>query len=261
MRTVFHEFLMFGLKMAWACLFGGLLLFFILLTQYWYPFEGLHRYDFLFLVAVCIQFGLLAFRLETKQEAVAVILFHLVATAMELFKTHESIGSWVYPGHDQAFFVVANVPLFTGFMYSAVGSFICRAWRLFDMRYEPFPRFGWIALLGVLIYLNFFSHHFLPDIRWLLLAFSILLFWQTKISFTPHRRTFTMPFNLSQLLTAFFIWIAENVSTWGKAWLYPDQHSGWQLVSPSKLVAWYLLLMISFALVVWIQRNNPRWGK
>jgi len=44
------EFLVFGIKQAWACLFGGALLAAIMLTRFWWP-DGswLARYDFLFL--------------------------------------------------------------------------------------------------------------------------------------------------------------------------------------------------------------------
>lgn len=57
-----------------ACLFAGILLFFILLTQIWYPFESLYRYDFLFIVALLIQAVLLAFRLETPREAMVIVV-------------------------------------------------------------------------------------------------------------------------------------------------------------------------------------------
>jgi uncharacterized membrane protein YoaT (DUF817 family) len=31
------------------------------------------------------------------------------------------------------------VPLFTGFMYAAIGSYIARCWRLFDFRFTRHP--------------------------------------------------------------------------------------------------------------------------
>lgn len=61
---------MFGFNQAWACLFGALLLFLLLATHFFYPADAaLARYDFLNLSAVAIQAGLLAFRLETWDEA------------------------------------------------------------------------------------------------------------------------------------------------------------------------------------------------
>ena len=58
-----------------------------------------------------------------------------VGTMMEIFKT--SVGSWIYP--EPSFFRIAGVPLFSGFMYSCVGSYIARAWRLFDFRFTHHP--------------------------------------------------------------------------------------------------------------------------
>lgn len=57
---MFVEFLAFGIKQAYACIFGGLLLVLILATHFLYP-DGvaLARYDFLFLAAVGIQIWML----------------------------------------------------------------------------------------------------------------------------------------------------------------------------------------------------------
>lgn len=95
-RLWIYEFLLFGFKQGWACLFGGLLLALLLGTHLFYP-EGaaLHRYDFLTLAALLIQTGMLALRLETWREARVILIFHLVGTVMELFKTQA--GSWTYP--------------------------------------------------------------------------------------------------------------------------------------------------------------------
>src|SRR5690349_13667303 len=60
LKTAAHIFLVFGLKQAYACLFGGWLLGVIVVTAFWYPFHGLYRYDFLFLAAVAFQLLLLA---------------------------------------------------------------------------------------------------------------------------------------------------------------------------------------------------------
>ena len=95
-RLWLYEFLLFGFKQAWACLFGGLLLALLLATHLFYPDNApLHRYDFLTLSAVAIQVGMLAFRLETWREARVILIFHVVGTVMELFKT--AAGSWTYP--------------------------------------------------------------------------------------------------------------------------------------------------------------------
>ena len=58
-----------------------------------------------------------------------------------------------------------------------------------------------------------------------------------------------MPLLLGWLLVALFIWFAENLGTFARAWTYPDQDGAWRMVSPMKLGAWYLLMYISFILV------------
>ena len=248
-----HEFWLFGLKQAWACLFAGILLFFILLTQFWYPFESLYRYDFLFIVAVLIQVVLLLFRLETPREALVIVVFHLVATGMEVFKTSPEINSWNYPG--EAVLAIGNVPLFAGFMYSAVGSYIARIWRIFEFRFSSYPSLSFTALLALLVYINFFSHHYLYDIRWWLVAFSLLLFGRVWIAFRIAETYRRMPLVLGFSLVALFIWIAENLATYARVWIYPSQHGEWVMVGWQKIVAWYLLMLISFVLVSLINRS------
>ncbi len=97
MKTFLREFWLFGIKQASASIFGGYLLFLILLTKFWYPFETLYRNDFLFLAALGFQLALLALRLESLREAAVILIFHVVATAMEVLKS-DAIGAWHYPG-------------------------------------------------------------------------------------------------------------------------------------------------------------------
>src|SRR3546814_1856982 len=52
----------------------------------------------------------LALRMETWAEARVILMFHVVGTAMELFKT--SVGSWIYP--EASVLRLGGVPLFTG---------------------------------------------------------------------------------------------------------------------------------------------------
>ncbi|EKE68768.1 hypothetical protein B3C1_16440 [Gallaecimonas xiamenensis 3-C-1] len=246
------EFWAFGIKQARACLFGGFLLGIMVLTQYWYPFSALHRYDFLLLAALAFQAVLLLFKLESPREAMVILVFHLVATLMELFKTMDGINAWAYPG--EAVFKLGNVPLFAGFMYSAVGSYIARVWRLFDFRFSHYPRRRWTVLLALLAYLNFFAHHYLVDLRWGILAAVGVLFWRVDVYFKVQDKHRRMPLLVGWLLVALFIWFAENIATFTKVWLYPNQLGGWQMVSLGKLGAWYLLMMLSFVLVSLIHR-------
>lgn len=252
-RGYLVEFFVFGFKQAWACLFGALMLAGLLLSHFFWPDDAwLHRYDALTIYAVLIQLALLAFRLETPREASVILIFHVVGTIMELFKT--AAGSWIYP--EAAVLRIGGVPLFSGFMYAAVGSYIARIWRSFDFRYSDYPRPLLTWLLAAAIYVNFFAHHWTVDIRYLLFAATGLLFWKTQIWFRPMQHYRRMPLLLGWLLVALFIWFAENLGTFANAWVYPDQQDGWQMVSIAKLGSWYLLMIISFILVSLV--NPPR---
>ena len=246
-----YEFALFGFKQGWACLFGALMLALLVATHLFYP-DGaaLARYDFLTLAALAIQIGMLAFRLETWEEAKVILAFHIVGTVMELFKTAH--GSWIYP--EASVLRIGDVPLFSGFMYAAVGSYIARVWRIFDFRFSTYPPRWATWLLAVAIYVNFFAHHWLPDTRLLLFAALFVLFARTRIWFTVWRTPRWMPLLLGWFLVALFIWFAENLGTFARAWTYPDQAAGWSMVSPAKLGAWYLLMYISFVLVSWVAR-------
>ncbi len=246
-----YEFLLFGLKQAWACLFGGAMLALLVLTHFFWPDSApLARYDALVIAAVLIQGLLLATRLERWEEAVVILVFHVVGTIMEIFKTAH--GSWIYP--EDNLLRIGGVPLFSGFMYACIGSYMARAIRLFEIRFERYPPLWGPWLLAVLSYANFFTHHYLPDIRWGLFAFSVVLFGRAAFQFTPDRVVRRMPMLLGFLLVALFIWIAENVGTFTSAWIYPDQKDGWSLVPIGKLGSWYLLMMLSFVLVTVVHR-------
>lgn len=250
-RSWLYEFLLFGFKQGWACLFGGLMLALLLGTHFLYPpHAALARYDFLTVMAMAIQLAMLGLRLETWEEARVILAFHVVGTVMELFKT--SAGSWLYP--EPSLLRIGGVPLFSGFMYAAVGSYIARVWRIFDFRYSGYPRPALAGLLALLIYVNFFAHHWLPDIRLALFAALGLLFWRTRVWFRVWRQDRWMPLLLGWFLVALFIWFAENLGTFANAWRYPGQSHGWTMVSPAKLGAWYLLMYISFVLVAWVHR-------
>jgi uncharacterized membrane protein YoaT (DUF817 family) len=253
-RLWLYEFLLFGFKQGWACLFGGLLLFLLLATHFLYPENApLHRYDFLTLAAVAIQAGMLLFRLETWDEAKVILIFHVVGTVMELFKT--AAGSWIYP--EESLLHIGAVPLFSGFMYAAVGSYIARVWRIFDFRFSRYPPNWATWLLAAAIYVNFFAHHWTVDIRLALFAVTALLFWRTRVHFRNWRAHRWMPLLLGFGLVALFIWFAENIGTFANAWTYPGQEDGWEMVHISKLGSWYLLMLISFVLVSLVQPVRP----
>ena len=65
-----------------------------------------------------------------------------------------------------------------------------------------------------------------------------------------------MPLIVGWLLVALFIWFAENIGTFTKVWLYPLQKDVWHLVSPHKIIAWYLVIIISFVVVSLVEKRQ-----
>ena len=249
-----YEFLLFGVKQAWACLFGGAMLAALLLTHWLYPDDAaLARYDFLFLAAVALQAALILLKLERPREIGVIFVFHVVGTLMELFKTAQ--GSWVYP--EDNLIRIAGVPLFSGFMYACVGSYLARVWRLFEFRFTGYPPVWTTAVLAAAAYVNFFTHHYTVDLRWVLFAVSGVLFARAWVWFRPDVAYRRMPLLLGFVLVALFIWLAENIATFAVAWRYPDQRDAWSVVSLAKFGSWYLLMLLSYVLVSLVHGPKP----
>ena len=240
------EFLFFGIKEARACLFAGL--FFI--AVFAMPREGLFgipRYDLLLVFAVGVQALMLWTNLETWDEMKAITLFHLIGFALEVFKTSGAIQSWSYP--DFAYSKVFGVPLFSGFMYAAVGSYMIQAWRLLDIRIDHHPPYWMAWLVALLVYANFFTHHFIGDYRWYIAALALGLYARSVVTFRPLDRERRMPLLLAFVLIGFFIWLAENISTFFTVWSYPDQLGAWSVVHVAKWSSWSLLVIMTFTIV------------
>ncbi len=246
MAAFFWEFFLFGVKEARACIFAGSVLLLLLLSHH-LPLFGLARYDFLFLAALGIQALLLATRLETKDEALVLAAFHVLGLGLELFKTHPSVGSWSYP--EEGFFKIATVPPYSGFMYAAVASYMCQAWRVPDLDLEEYPPYWQSVPLAVGVYVNFFTYHFMADVRWVLAVGIVFVFRRCRVHFTVWRRRRAMPLVLSFALIGFFIWVAENLGTYLGAWVYPEQRQAWQVVSVRIISSWVLLAIVSFIIV------------
>ncbi|OEZ96575.1 DUF817 domain-containing protein [Duganella sp. HH101] len=240
------EFLYFGVKEARACLFVGLFFGAVLLVPR-AGVLGLPRYDALLVLALAIQAWMVWSGLESRDELKAVSLFHLVGFALEVFKVSGAIQSWSYP--DFAYTKLWGVPLFSGFMYASIGSYIIQAWRLFDLRIRHHPPYWMAVLIAVLIYVNFFTHHYIGDYRWYLAACALGLYARTTVVFRPLDRERRMPMLLAFVLIGFFIWLAENISTFWGVWRYPNQLGAWSVVHVSKWSSWSLLVVMTFTIV------------
>lgn len=249
------EFLYFGIKEARACLFVGL--FFA--AVFGIPRDGLWgvpRYDVLLLIAVAIQAWMVWAKLESVDELKAVCLFHAIGFALEVFKTSSGIRSWSYP--DFAYTKLLGVPLFSGFMYAAVGSYIIQAWRLLDLRVRHHPPYWMATLIAVLIYANFFTHHYIGDYRWYLAACALGLYARSSVVFRPLDRERSMPLLLAFVLIGFFIWLAENISTFFGIWRYPNQLGAWSAVHVGKWSSWSLLVIMTFTIVANLKHIKQR---
>lgn len=215
---------------------------------------GLPRYDALLVGCLLMQVFMVKSGLETKDELKVICLFHIIGLCLEIYKVR--MGSWSYP--EPAYAKVLGVPLYSGFMYASVASYICQAWRRFDLEFTGWP--GRIPAYGLAaaIYLNFFTHHFLPDLRWVLTGLLFVVFGKAWVAFKVDGHGYRMPVVLSYLLIGFFIWVAENISTFFGAWQYPDQEHVWRMVHLSKISSWFLLVIISVTLVVNLKGEKER---
>jgi uncharacterized membrane protein YoaT (DUF817 family) len=246
LRDAAVEFMHFALKEAQACLFAGLFFAAVLFVPrgsvFWVP-----RYDLLLLIAVVIQAWMVLTGRETLDELKAICVFHVLGFCLELFKTSGAIHSWAYP--EFAYSKIGGVPLFSGFMYAAVGSYIIQAWRILELRVIHHPPYWMATLVACAIYLNFFTHHYIGDLRWYLAAAAIGLYARSVVVFRPWRQERRLPLSLSLVLIGFFIWLAENIGTFFGLWAYPHQLGAWAAVHVQKWSAWSLLVLMTFTIV------------
>jgi uncharacterized membrane protein YoaT (DUF817 family) len=234
----------FAQRQALSCLFPGFI--FLMLALTWrMPLRLLPRYDLLLGLCLAMQWVLWRCRLETMDEVKVIFLFHGIGLALELYKTH--LGAWQYPGY--CWFKIGGVPLYSGFLYASVASYLCQAWRRFDLTLEGWPPLRRTLPLVLAVYGNFFTERVLPDARWLLLAWVVWMLRRTHVWFTVRGRRRRMPLLVSFGLIGGFVWIAENIATYYGAWRYPNQHGLWHMVQPAKIVSWDLLVIISFVIV------------
>ncbi|ASF46319.1 DUF817 domain-containing protein [Methylovulum psychrotolerans] len=251
----FTELLFFGLKEARACLFAGL----FFLAVFALPRQGVFgipRYDALLLIALVIQLWMVWAKLETWDELKAICLFHVLGFLLELFKTSSGIKSWGY--HDFAYTKIGTVPLFSGFMYAAVGSYIIQIWRMLDLRVRHHPPYWMATLVALLIYGNFFTQHYIGDYRGYIGAAALGLYARTTVVFRPFDKVRQMPLLLGFVLIGFFIWLAENLSTFFGIWQYPNQLGAWSAVHVGKWSSWSLLVVMTFTIVTYLKHVKER---
>ncbi len=245
MGKAIRRLIEFGWTQALCCLFP-VAIFAAMAATKAVSIPFVPRYDLILLICIVVQAGMILFKLETADELKVITLFHVIGLGLELFKVHA--GSWSYP--EEAWTKVGGVPLYSGFMYASVASYICQAWRRFDLRFERWPNPYATTGIAVVIYANFFTHHYIPDLRWPIMAALLVIFLKSWVAFRVGSREYRMPLLVSFVLIGFFIWVAENISTYLGAWQYPNQEVRWNLVHWGKISSWFLLVIISIIIVV-----------
>lgn len=248
-----QQLVRFGWQQALSCVFPVVIFASLALTQF-LPLPWLPRYDWLLIICLAMQVWMVRSGLETSDELKVISVFHLIGLALEMFKVH--MGSWSYP--EEGWAKVNGVPLYSGFMYASVASYLCQAWRRLSIKLEHFPPLWLSVPLAAMVYLNFFTHHFWIDIRWWLFALVVVVFWRTRVYYEVGVQRYHMPLVLSFGLIGFFIWVAENIATFFSAWKYPNQTGGWHLVHIGKISSWLLLVIISFLIVAALKQVKSK---
>ena len=244
-----RELVAFTYKNAISCIFP-VFIFGMLAVSRMVDHSVIPRYDFLLIVCVLAQIVLFLTGIESKREVAVIFIFHGLGVLLELHKVN--VGSWSYP--EEAFTKFAGVPLYSGFMYSSVASYICRAWDNFDLKIVQWSHSALAIIVGGIIYVNFFTNAFMADLRWYIIPVLFIVFWRTKVQFNTNGIVRQMPMLLSFVLIGFFIWLAENIATFLGAWKYAYQHEGWEAVDVSKLTSWSLLVIVSVIIVGQLKR-------
>ncbi len=248
-RESLLDLLAFGRDQALSCAFAVAIFAGLAVTRV--VDVGVPRYDAMLIWCLLVQVVLVATRLETRDELLVICVFHVLGLGLEVFKV--AIGSWSYP--EPGVLRLGDVPLYSGFMYAAVASYICQAWRRLDLRVDPVPMAATMAV-AVGFYVNFFTNHWIADLRWVLLGVAALLIARRSVTFRVRGVDRRMPLLVSFALIGLFIWIAENAATLLGAWTYASQVDGWSLVHPSKIGSWMVLVIFSFVLVLWLKQRK-----
>lgn len=240
------EFLYFCVKNLRSCLFAGLLFTAVSLVP---PagLLGLPQYDALLVIALAVPVWMVLAKLETRDDLKTIALCFVAGFALEVFKTSSSIQSWSYSGF--AYTKLFGVPLFAGLIYAAVGSAVIQAWRLFQiciMRHPPY----WLACaVAIVVYANFFTHHYIGDYRLYISACAAGLYARATVVFRPMDRDRKLPLLLSFVLFGFFIWFIEKISDFCSLWSYLNPLGAWSTVHVGKWSSCALFVVITFIII------------
>ena len=244
------ELALFTIKQAKSCIFPVSIFSVLFISNFWVP-NFLHRYDFILLCLVIIQTIFILLKQETKQELLVIFSFHFFGLFFEIFKVNQ--GVWSYP--EDAIFKIFQVPVYSGFMYAAVATYVIHAWKNLKLQLLNWPQTKYVLVISSIIYLNFFTNHYIYDFRWVIIVAIIFLFKKTSFNFQVGEKVRNISASLSFLLISFFIWMAENISTLLKAWQYPHQSDAWSVVDIRIISSWFLLVIFVVTLTITLSQK------
>ncbi|MGB3101494.1 MAG: DUF817 family protein, partial [Psychrobacillus psychrotolerans] len=130
-----RNLLLFTYLQALSCIFPVIIFSALALSKF-VSIPLIPRYDLILLLCIAGQIFMLISKLETWDEFKVICLFHIIGLGLELYKVH--MGSWSYP--EEAFSKVGGVPLYSGFMYASVASYICQSWRRMNLHMYNWPK-------------------------------------------------------------------------------------------------------------------------
>jgi hypothetical protein len=209
----------------------------------------LARYDFLFLAALAVKVRF-TFR-PTFEEPPA---YHASGTVMRCSDQRRLVEA------SRASASTSPAPLFTGFMYSCIGSYICRSGAC-SAEFTQHPPLWAHAPSSLAVYVNFFAHHYVWDFRPSVRGRGGLIA-RTRIYFTVWQKP--RSFHRSSACS----WSPFS-SGWPRAWHgdqdnHPSQRTAgrWpgrrsRLLVPFLIISYTLVALISRGGQV---RSHPRGG-
>lgn len=235
---------------ARAAVFGAIFILSIAGTAaVWETAWPVARYDALALLGVAALTIMFALGAHSTSDALPIGLVFALGVVLELYKIET--GAWMYPEGSEL--AIGQKPLFVGFMYAAVASYLIRALRVKALEIRGMPPLFVAVLVGGLVY----GAYFLPSQIWVrfgLIGLVTLVFWRATLR-APSGSWLPLPVALG--LAASLIWVAENIGTFSGTWAYPND-GALGLVTLSKLGAWYLLLSVCFIVVFESRRCATR---
>ena len=226
---VLYEFIRFGVKQGWACLFGG-------------ADAGAARSARTCSIRAAprsrattscswppspSRSAMLAFKLETWEEAKVILIFHVVGTIMEIFKTVGrllDLSRAELPPHRRRAAVlrlhVRRDRLLHRPLLAAVR---------FPLHASPAAVGAGAARRSASTSTSSRTTTSSTCARAAVRA-AALLFGRCWVYFKVWRVHRRMPLLLGFVLVALFIWFAENIGTFTQAWIYPHQRRAGRLV-------------------------------